>query len=66
MKMVTDELTWYEDGEMVEYWETEDPKSRKIHYWSIEEAIKFAQKTKMVLIIQPAYQDECIFIDFTE
>ena len=65
MKMVTDEATWYQDNCMMEFWETPEPSSRKVFSCTLGEAIKIAQKKKMLLAIQPEMQDECLFVDFT-
>lgn len=65
MKMSTCEFTWYADCELLEWWATEDPHSRKTMKCNIVDAIEFAQKEKVLLVIQPESSDECIFIDYS-
>ena len=66
MKMDTTEVAWYEDGNFLEWYVGEGlPKDRRYKHCGLEQAIEFAWKQKMVLVIQPAYQNECIFADFT-
>lgn len=64
MKMNVAELTWYADLELLEWWQSEDPFSRKTMYCNIVDAIEFARKEKILLVIQPESSDECIFIDY--
>ena len=65
MKMSTCEFTWYADLELLEWWQSEDPHSRKTMKCNIVDAIEFAQKEKVLLVIQPESSDECIFIDYS-
>lgn len=66
MKISTCELTWFEDQELLEWWEYDDPHSRKAMECNILDAIEFARNEKVLLIIQPEFQDQCIFVDFSE
>lgn len=67
MKFYTDEVTWYEDGNMIEYWTTEDyPQDRICKECSLKDAIAFAQEKKLCLYIQTAEQDAGLFVDYTE
>ena len=67
MKMDTTEVTWYEDAGLLEWWTGEGhPEDRKCKYCSLEEAIDFSWKNKMLLYIQPEFQDAGLFVDYTE
>jgi hypothetical protein len=61
------EITWYENN-MVEWWENDqiDPKHRKIEYHTLKQTIDIAKSNRILLVIQPDNQDECIMIDYTE
>ena len=65
MKMSTCEFTWYADLELLEWWQSEDPHSRKTMQCNVVDAIEFARKEKVLLVIQPECSDECIFIDYS-
>ena len=66
MKMSTCEFTWYADLELLEWWQSEDPLSRKTMKCNIVDAIELARKKKVLLVIQPELQDECIFVDYSK
>ena len=59
-------ITWYEDASILEWWTSEDPTSKETRFCTIEDAIELAQKECILLVIQPMYQDECIFIDYSK
>lgn len=66
MKFDTTDVTWYEDGEMIEYWTGEGrPQDRVCKEASLKEAIEFAKTNKMCLSIQPVEQDACLFVDYS-
>lgn len=66
-KINATEITWYENGNFVEWWENDDisPIQRKFDNFSLKETIEIAKKNKLLLVIQPELQDQCIFIDFS-
>lgn len=67
MKFSTTDVTWYEDGAILEYWVGEGrPTDKQCKYCSLKEAIDFAWKNKMLLYIQPEDQDAGLFIDYSE
>lgn len=67
MKIDTTDVTWYEDGGLLEWWNGEGrPEDRRYEYCSLEEAIEFAWKNRMLLYIQPEFQDAGLFVDYTE
>ena len=67
MRFSTKDVTWYEDGGMLEFWIGEGrPEDRQCQYCSLEDAIDFAWKNKVCLYIQTAEQDAGLFVDYTE
>lgn len=67
MKFFTAEVTWYEDGGLLEYWTGDGrPEDKRCRYCSLEDAIDFAWKNKMCLYIQPELQDAGMFVDYTD
>lgn len=61
------ELTWYEDGSLIEwFYDIEDPEPHSTKFCMLRDAIEIAWKNQCLLVIQPMYQDECIFIDYSE
>ena len=67
-KIKSSEITWYEDGSFAEWWENDNisQNSRKYEHYTLKETIEIARSNKILLVIQPMYQDEVIFVDYTE
>ena len=67
-KLRTNEITWYEDSNLVEWWENDSikPKNRKFDYYTLKESIEIAKMNKILLVIQPEFQDQCIMLDYSE
>lgn len=67
-RIQSSEVTWYEDGHFIEWWFNDSlkPEDRHYEYGSLKEAIEIAQENKILLYIQPAYQDQVILVDFSE
>ncbi len=67
MRFNTTDVTWYEDGGLLEYWDGDGrPEDRQCKYCSLKEAVEFAWENKMCLYIQPELQDAGMFVDYTE
>ncbi|PWB87868.1 hypothetical protein [Methanobrevibacter thaueri] len=67
MRFSTTDVTWYEDGGLLEWWTGEGrPEDRKCKYCTLEEAVQFAWQNNFCLYIQPAEQDAGLFVDYTE
>jgi hypothetical protein len=66
-ELLFNEFIWYENGNYIEWIDglisNKDDHYKKI--CNLEEAFKIAEKLKAILIIQPEYQNQCIFADFT-
>ena len=66
MKMDTNDITWYEDGNSIEYYPDGTIQNRIYEACDLKDAIDFAKANKMCIVIQPAFQDASIFIDYTD
>ena len=68
LKIKSSEITWYEEDNFVEWWENDNisHESRKFDYFTLKEAIDIAKFNKITLCIQPAYQNQTIFVDYSE
>ena len=61
------EVTWYEDGFLIEWWINDSikPEDKRCEYGSLKEAFEIARENQIILFIQPMYQDQCLIVDFT-
>ena len=67
MRFDTNQVSWFEDAQLMEYFVGEGrPEDRKCEYCSLEDAVQFAWENKMCLYIQPEMQDAGLFIDYSE
>lgn len=68
VKFDTSQITWYEDGSLLEWFvgegRIEDRRFKE--NVSLEEAIECAWKHRKSLYVQTAFQDAGLIIDYTE
>lgn len=67
-KINASEITWYEDGNLAEWWEYDQltPNAKCCEHYTLKETIEIARKQKLILYIQPAIQDQTLIVDYTE
>lgn len=66
MKFDTKQVSWFEDAQLMEYFINEgNVEDKRCEYCSLEGAIEFAWKNKMLLYIQPEEQNAGLFVDYT-
>lgn len=66
MKMDTNDITWYEDGNSIEFYPDGTLENRVYVECDLKDAIEFAWKNKMCLYIQPESQNAGLFVDYGE
>ena len=66
-ELLFNEYTWHEDGNCLEWVDGRLSNSDDHHRipCNLEDAFEIAKKQKAVLVIQPEFQEQCIFADFT-
>ena len=67
-ELLFNEYTWFEDGNCLQ-WIDGMLSNYDDHHripCNLEDAFLIAMKQKAVLVIQPEYQKQCIFADFSE
>lgn len=67
-ELLFNEYTWHEDGNCLEWIDgmLSNPDDHHRIPCNLEDAFVIAQKQKAVLVIQPEFQEQCIFADFSE
>lgn len=66
-ELLYNEIIWYEDGNILE-WIDGHIQDREDHHrmdCDLEDAFVIAKNMNATLVIQPEYQDQCIFADFS-
>lgn len=68
MRVQSSEITWYEDGFLIEWWINDSikPEDKRCEHGSLKEAIEIARDNEIILYIQPAFQDQTLIVDFSE